>query len=72
MSPSCSAASAWRPPHWDLVAGFTGQEIERTLEQECANDFVHLKQGFTRINVKLKGRQKRKSTDEAPRWTKLL
>ena len=37
-----------------FVAGFTGQEIERTLEQECVRtDFVHLKQGFTRINVKL-------------------
>ena len=50
-----------------FVAGFTGQEIERTLEQECVRtDFVHLKQGFTRINVKLKGGQETEINGRGP------
>ncbi len=38
------------------VAGFTGAALENSLkEQGIDTDFVHLKSGFTRINVKLKG-----------------
>lgn len=39
-----------------FVAGFTGREIERQLDAEgVRTDFVHLSEGFSRINVKLKG-----------------
>lgn len=38
------------------VAGFTGAALEASLkEQGIDTDFVQLKSGFTRINVKLKG-----------------
>ena len=38
-----------------FVAGYVGEEIERGLNsQGCRTDFIHLKQGCTRINVKLK------------------
>lgn len=38
-----------------FVAGFTGQEIIRQLRQEgCAEDFIKLTTGNSRINVKLK------------------
>lgn len=39
-----------------FVAGFTGAALENSLKQTGIDtDFVHLKSGFTRINVKLKG-----------------
>lgn len=38
-----------------FVAGFTGNELESLLEKESVKtDFVHLENGNTRINVKLK------------------
>jgi 1-phosphofructokinase len=38
-----------------FVAGFTGDEIERAVKAEGVEcDFVHLAQGFSRINVKIK------------------
>lgn len=38
-----------------FLAGFTGSELERMLRTDNINtDFVHLKTGFTRINVKIK------------------
>ncbi len=38
-----------------FLAGFTGSELERMLRADNINtDFVHLKTGFTRINVKIK------------------
>ena len=38
-----------------FIAGFTGAELEKTLKEYGINtDFVHLKKGMTRINVKLK------------------
>ena len=39
-----------------FVAGFTGHELERRLRDEegILCDFVHVKEGFTRINVKIK------------------
>ena len=38
-----------------FVAGFTGMEIERQLqEKNVRTDFVHLKNGLSRINVKIK------------------
>ncbi len=39
-----------------FVAGFTGKELESQLKKSgIATDFIHLKHGNTRINVKLKG-----------------
>lgn len=39
-----------------FVAGFTGEKIERDLAQYgCFVDFVHLRQGMSRINIKIKG-----------------
>lgn len=39
-----------------FVAGFTGTEIERLLAKEgVKTDFIHLDNGHSRINVKLKG-----------------
>lgn len=39
-----------------FVAGFTGEKIERDLaEYGCFVDFVHLKQGMSRINIKIQG-----------------
>lgn len=38
-----------------FVAGFTGSEIKRCLEtQGCLTDFIQMKSGFSRINVKMK------------------
>ena len=38
-----------------FVAGYVGEEIERGLSSRgCRTDFIHLEQGCTRINVKLK------------------
>ena len=38
-----------------FVAGYVGEEIERGLNSRgCRTDFIHLEQGCTRINVKLK------------------
>lgn len=39
-----------------FVAGFTGLEIERILQEnnKIRSDFIHLQKGFTRINTKIK------------------
>ena len=38
-----------------FVAGFTGKEIEHRLKEAgCQTEFIELKEGFSRINVKLK------------------
>ncbi|MCD8097649.1 MAG: 1-phosphofructokinase [Lachnospiraceae bacterium] len=38
-----------------FVSGYVGDEIERELQREgCKTDFIHLAEGCTRINVKLK------------------
>ena len=38
-----------------FVAGFTGEEVIRRLEQMgVKNGFIRLEEGFTRINLKLK------------------
>lgn len=39
-----------------FLAGFTGKEIEKSLnESGITTDFVHLENGFSRINVKIRG-----------------
>ncbi len=38
-----------------FVAGFTGEEIKRRLEEAgCRTEFIQLSDGFSRINIKLK------------------
>nr|QGT51040.1 tagatose-6-phosphate kinase [uncultured Firmicutes bacterium] len=38
-----------------FVAGFTGEEIERGMQaQGCRTDFIHLDEGVSRINLKLR------------------
>lgn len=38
-----------------FTAGFTGEEIQRKVQKMCIiHDFIHLKNGFSRINVKMK------------------
>ena len=37
------------------IAGFTGKEIERKVKEfGCVTDFIELKEGMSRINVKIK------------------
>lgn len=41
-----------------FVAGFTGDELERGVKElGFSSDFIHVKNGMTRINVKLKSEQ---------------
>jgi len=40
-----------------FIAGFTGEEIKNKVkEMGCTTDFIKLKHGLSRINVKLKGK----------------
>ncbi len=37
-----------------FVAGFTGEQIEAGMQQQgCKTDFIHLPEGFSRINIKM-------------------
>ncbi|MBP5359130.1 MAG: 1-phosphofructokinase [Treponema sp.] len=50
-----------------FVAGFTGMEIERQLqEKNVRTDFVHLKNGLSRINVKIKSGQESEINASGP------
>lgn len=47
-----------------FVAGFTGKEIEQGVKnQGVITDFIHLKSGLSRINVKIKGTNKKEETE---------
>lgn len=47
-----------------FVAGFTGQEMEQGIKQQgVQTDFIHLDEGLTRINVKIKGVDTREETE---------
>ncbi len=47
-----------------FVAGFTGKEIEQGAKnQGVITDFIHLKEGLSRINVKIKGIGKKEETE---------
>ncbi len=51
-----------------FVAGFTGQEIEEGLERlGCRTDFVHLREGHSRINIKVKAREESEINAVGPR-----
>lgn len=50
-----------------FVAGFVGQEIERQLnEKNIMTDFVHLKNGLSRINVKIHSDQESEINANGP------
>lgn len=50
-----------------FVAGFTGEEIEKRLEQTgCTTDFVHIAEGMSRINVKLKAEKETEINGAGP------
>lgn len=53
-----------------FVAGFTGEALEKAIRQkgvEC--DFVYLKEGFTRINVKIKADKETELNGQGPEIT---
>ena len=50
-----------------FIAGFTGDALEASLkEKEIDTDFVRLESGFTRINVKLKGKSETEINASGP------
>ena len=50
-----------------FVAGFTGKKLENELiESGITTDFIHLKQGNTRINIKLKGEKETEINADGP------
>lgn len=50
-----------------FVAGFTGEAIERGMKDYgIAADFVHLEEGFSRINVKVKAEQETEINGHGP------
>lgn len=50
-----------------FVAGFTGEEIEKGLKtQGIDTDFVHLKRGMSRINVKIKAEEETEINGQGP------
>ncbi|AUM95578.1 TPA: 1-phosphofructokinase [Clostridium botulinum] len=49
------------------IAGFTGEEIERRVRSfGCKTDFIRLKNGMSRINVKLKSREESEINGTGP------
>lgn len=54
-----------------FVAGFTGDAIERGVkEMRISTDFIHLKEGMSRINVKIKSDQESEINGQGPEITK--
>lgn len=53
-----------------FVAGFTGDAIEKGIaEKNIETDFVHLKKGFSRINVKIKASEETELNGQGPEIT---
>ena len=51
-----------------FTAGFTGEAMRRQLESfGCTTDFVHLKEGFSRINVKVKAQEETELNGQGPK-----
>lgn len=51
-----------------FVAGFTGEAVEKGISQKGVDtDFVHLKDGFTRINVKIKSEEETELNGQGPK-----
>lgn len=54
-----------------FVAGFTGDEIERRVKNlGFRSDFIHVEQGMSRINVKLKSGEETEINGSGPKITK--
>ncbi len=54
-----------------FVAGFTGEAIENELKkQDIQTDFIHLENGFSRINVKIKAEDESEINGQGPIITK--
>lgn len=50
-----------------FTAGFTGDALKRLLEERGVNtDFIHLKHGMTRINVKLRAKEETEINGQGP------
>ena len=50
-----------------FVAGFTGMEIENGVKaQGVATDFIHLKEGMSRINIKIKSAEETEINGQGP------
>ncbi|MDD6195242.1 MAG: 1-phosphofructokinase [Lachnospiraceae bacterium] len=50
-----------------FMAGFTGHEIARLLEDKgISSDFIHVKKGLSRINVKLRSHQESEINGQGP------
>lgn len=53
-----------------FIAGFTGDQIETGMHQlGCQTDFVHLPQGFSRINIKMMSRSETEMNGMGPAVT---
>lgn len=53
-----------------FIAGFTGNAIEQGLKEKgIASDFVHLKSGFSRINIKIRGKKETDINGQGPEIT---
>ena len=51
-----------------FAAGFTGQELTRLLEEQgITADFIHVKNGTSRINVKLRAQKETEINGQGPR-----
>lgn len=56
-----------------FVAGFTGDEIEKRLrEQGCHTDFIHIPEGMSRINMKLRSDEETEINGMGPKLTPAL
>ncbi len=53
-----------------FVAGFTGKEIEERLRRQgISTNFIHLAEGLSRINVKMKAQEETEINGQGPRIT---
>lgn len=50
-----------------FVAGFTGNEIERKIKAHgCTTNFIHIEEGLSRINIKLKSGEETEINGQGP------
>lgn len=50
-----------------FVAGFTGEELtKRLMEKGIVSDFIHAKQGYTRINIKIRSNEESEINGKGP------
>ena len=50
-----------------LLAGFTGEEISKRLDEEGVNtDFIQVEEGISRINVKLRSTEETEINGQGP------